>query len=108
MLLLNLAIYGGEVVSTFVFPFATIPCFKCYWQYVTPCNVYGNWSEYYSSSLQPAWNEGSCSGYNLLLKVRVRPADVILQSEQCHAVAHQDCGSRLLVFALNCDSCTEE
>jgi len=48
------------------------------------------------------------SGYHLLHEVRVRPADVILQSEHEHAVAHQDCGSRSLVFALNCDSCTEE
>ena len=30
------------------------------------------------------------SGYNLLHEVRVRPADVILQSEHEHAVAHQD------------------
>jgi len=48
------------------------------------------------------------SGYHLLHEVRVRPADVILQSEHEHAVAHKDCGSRSLVFALNCDSCTEE
>ena len=48
------------------------------------------------------------SGYHLLHEVRVRPADVILQNEHEHAVAHQDCGSRLSVFALNCDSCTEE
>jgi len=48
------------------------------------------------------------SGYHLLHEVRVRPADVILQSEHEHAVVHQDCGSHLLVFALNCDSCTEE
>ena len=100
MLLLNLAIYGVEVVSTFVFPFATIPCFKCRWQYVTSCNVYGNWVSVNLAAYNQPGMRVVASGYNLLHEVRVRPADVILQSEHEHAVAHQDCGSCLLVFPL--------
>ena len=103
MLLLNLAIYGVEVVSTFVFPFATIACFKCHHVMCMVIGVSVNLAAYNQPGMRVV-----ASGYNLLHEVRVRPADVILQSEHEHAVAHQDCGSRLLVIALYCDSCTEE